>query len=336
MKRALALAALGTKKVKDNPKVGAVLVHNDNIIGEGYHMVYGQGHAEVNCINSVKETDINLIADSKIYITLEPCFHEGKTPPCVDLILKNKIREVIIGTTDPNPKVGGKSIEKLKSHGIKVTVGILEEECKKMIRPFVKMMLQKMPWVLLKFAKSRHNYLATENSQIWLSTPHSKLYAHHLRTNIDGILIGTNTALIDNPSLTTRLVEGEHPIRIVLDRTGKLPNHLTLFTDLLPTIYVTSQERILPDNVKVIIHNFEQDESLSNLLKTLYQNNIYKLMVEGGGELLSSIHKDKLWDEAIVIHTNHYLNKGKKAPNLEGKLTKKIELDEDIIHLIER
>jgi len=194
MKRALELAARGTKFVKSNPKVGAVLVYQNRILGEGYHQKYGEGHAEVNCIKSVKKVDHHLIEKSTIYITLEPCFHTGKTPPCVDLIIKNKIQNVVIGTLDPNPKAGGQSIEKLKSLNINVTVGILEKECKQIIQPFIKMM-NKKPWVILKFAKSKYNYMASDNGQVWLSSQSSKLLVHNMRANVDGIMIGTNSLL---------------------------------------------------------------------------------------------------------------------------------------------
>ena len=335
MRRALRLAAQGTKAVKDNPKVGAVLVHDGRIIGEGFHEIHGQGHAEVNCINSVKNNDKHLISDATIYITLEPCFHEGKTPPCVDLIIKNKIKEVVIGAVDPNPKVSGKSISKLKSLGIKVTQGILEDECKALIQPFIRMM-SKYPWVQLKFAKSKHNYMASNEGQVWLSTPASKLLVHRMRDKVDGIMIGTNTALIDDPALTTRLIDGDSPVRIVLDSKGILPQDLKVLSDGNPTIYVTSVDRILPSNVTLLVHDFDQENHLQNLLAELYKLGIYRLMVEGGATLLKSFAKEKLWDEALVINTLHELNEGKKAPNLMGKLISQIDIDTDTIQRIRR
>ena len=333
MKRALELAARGTKFVKSNPKVGAVLVYQNRILGEGYHQKYGEGHAEVNCIKSVKKVDHHLIEKSTIYITLEPCFHTGKTPPCVDLIIKNKIQNVVIGTLDPNPKVGGQSIEKLKSLNINVTVGILEKECKQIIQPFIKMM-NKKPWVILKFAKSKYNYMASDNGQVWLSSQSSKLLVHNMRANVDGIMIGTNTAATDNPALTTRLVDGDNPIRIVLDREGKLDKSLTLFTDELTTIYVTSTKRDLPDNVNVLIHNFDAENHMDNLMGRIYELGIYRLMIEGGAALLKSVVKNNSWDEAVVISTRHELNEGKLAPNINGKLLSKIECDGDTVYTI--
>ena len=336
MRRALELAARGTKLVKDNPRVGAILVCKNKIIGEGYHIIHGQAHAEVNCINSVKVKDQSLITDSIIYVTLEPCFHEGKTPPCVDLILKYGIKTVIIGTKDPNPKVGGKSIEKLRSLGVEVVEGILEIECQEMIRPFLKMMIQKTPWVLLKFAKSKYNFIAPNKGQVWLSSKQSRLYTHRLRGNVDAIMIGTNTAKIDDPSLTTRLVNGDHPIRVVLDRNGSLPESLKVFKDQKPTIYVTSIGRKLPKNVEVMIHDFEDENSLINLFDTLYKIGIYRLLIEGGARLLRSIQKEGIWDEAIIINTPHSLNEGIKAPNFMGRLIQNIYIENDVIQVIRK
>ncbi len=336
MRRALALAALGSKKVKDNPKVGAVLVFDNRIIGEGYHIQHGEAHAEVNCLNSVNKKNKHLISDATLYVTLEPCFHEGKTPPCVDLIIKNKIKTIVLGATDPNPKVAGKSIQKLRHLGVHVIEGILEKECKELIQPFIKMMMDRSPWVQLKFAKSKFNYLASKNAQVWLSSEQSKLYTHRLRSDVDGIMIGTQTALIDDPALTTRLVEGENPVRIILDRQGKLPKHLKVFTDGLPTIYVTTKERSFPHAINVVLHDFEIEDSLKALLNKLYQNGIYRLMVEGGASLLQSFQKKELWDEAVVIHTANELNEGKKAPNLIGRLIQKIDIDADLVCILRK
>lgn len=331
MQRAIELAKLGTKTVNTNPKVGSVLVHRDRIIGEGYHMKYGEGHAEVNCIESVRKEDQHLITESRIYVTLEPCHHQGKTPPCVDLIIKNNIKEVIIGVTDPNPKVGGQSIAKLKSIGVSVVEGICQEECFNLIRPFIKSMNQKLPWVHLKFAKSKYNYMAAVDGQVWLSTPQSKLYVHTLRSDVDAIMIGSNTAKVDDPSLTTRLVDGDHPIRIVLDRQGALSRDLKVFSDGHPTIYVTSQGRTLPEFVTVLIHDFEQENHLEKLLSQLYCLDIYSILIEGGLTLLKSFSKSNLWDEATVINTQHELDSGMKAPNLNGGLTKRIQCGSDEI-----
>ena len=331
MHRAIDLAQRATNAVQTNPKVGSVLVYQDRIIGEGYHMKYGEGHAEVNCINSVKEKDQHLIPNSRMYVTLEPCHHQGKTPPCVDLIIKHNIQEVIIGCTDPNPKVSGQSIEKLKSIGVNVIEGVCENECLELIRPFIKSMTQKLPWGHLKFAKSKFNYMAATDEQVWLSTPQSKLYVHRLRSQIDAIMIGTNTAMTDNPSLTTRLVDGSSPIRIVLDRQGKLPEDLKVLSDGHPTIYVTSTIRALPDYVNILIHNFEEENHLAKLLSQLYHLRIYSVIIEGGATLLKSFSKANLWDEATVIRTQHELSSGSKAPNLNGKLIARINCVSDVI-----
>jgi len=332
MQRAIVLAKLGTKAVRSNPKVGSILVHKNRIIGEGYHKKYGDAHAEVNCIESVRKKDQHLIAQSRIYITLEPCYHRGKTPPCVDLIIKNNIKEVIIGITDPNPKVSGQSIAKLRFTGISVVEGICKEECHNLIRPFIKLMNQNSPWIHLKFAKSKFNYMAAKEGQVWLSTPQSKLYVHTLRSDVDAIMIGTNTAKIDDPSLTTRIVDGDHPIRIVLDRKGELSSDLNILSDGHPTIYVTSRERTLPSFVKLLIHDFDHENQLEKLLPKLFKLKIFSIIVEGGSTLLKSFSNFNLWDEATVIDTQHELNSGMKAPNLNGILVKRTYCDSNVIN----
>ena len=331
MQRAIELAKLGTKAVKSNPKVGSVLVHKNRIIGEGYHMKYGESHAEVNCIESVRKEDQHLIAQSRIYVTLEPCHHQGKTPPCVDLIIKHNIKEVIIGITDPNPKVSGQSIAKLRSIGVSVVEGICKEECHNLIHPFIKLMNQKLPWIHLKFAKSKFNYMAAKEGQVWLSTPQSKLHVHTLRSDVDAIMIGTNTAKEDDPSLTTRLVDGDHPLRIVLDRKGELSSDLNVLSDGHPTIYVTDRVRTLPSFVKLLIHDFDHENHLEKLLSNLFNLKILSIIVEGGSTLLKSFNNFNLWDEATVIDTQHELNSGMKAPNLNGILVTRTYCDSDVI-----
>lgn len=334
MDRALQLAKKATKKIKTNPAVGAVLVYQDKVIGEGYHQVYGEAHAEVNCILSVLEKNKKLISESTIYVTLEPCHHTGKTPPCVDLIIKHNIQRVVIGTLDPNPKVGGQSIEKLKSKNIAVTVGICEEACQEIIKPFLKSLHHQLPWVILKLAKSKYNFMAPPSGEVWFSNHLTKIKTHQLRADVDGILIGTNTALIDNPSLTTRYIQGAHPTRIVLDRTGKLPLELNIFQDGHKTIYVTSKKRNLGTNVTEILIDFTNENHLINIFSELYKMGIYRLLIEGGPTLMKTIVQQNLWDEAIVISTEHPLSEGIKAPNINGKLVSTLHMNSDMIHNI--
>lgn len=336
MRRAIAIAQKAGKEVKSNPQVGSVLVAKGRIIGEGYHQKYGEGHAEVNCIASVQQEDHNLIAQSTIYVTLEPCFHHGKTPPCVQLILKNRIPKVVIGAIDPFEKVQGKSVELLRQNGVEVITGILEDECKNLIRPFVKGIIEKKPWIILKWAKSQYHYMGLKDKQVWLSNSLSKLYVHRLRSNIDGILVGTNTAIIDNPSLTTRLVDGDHPIRIVLDRTHRIPVTHNLLADGLATIVITESRRDLPDYIQQIILDFESPEFIEKTLTQLYQRGIYRLMIEGGASTLKTFIQNQLWDEAVIINTNHELNEGIKAPHISGRLINDYKMGDNIIQLIAR
>lgn len=334
MARAIQLARLAGKRVKSNPQVGAVLVYRDRVIGEGYHQQYGGPHAEVNCVNTVALDDRKYIAQSTLYVTLEPCHHYGKTPPCVDLVIDHGISAVIIGTADPNPQVAGQSVNKLRNHGIEVIEGVMQEECKALIAPFVKMLQERKPWITLKLAKSKYNYMAAPRSQVWLSNSLSKIYVHRLRAEVDGVLIGTRTALIDNPSLTTREVDGLSPTRIVLDRTASLPTDLSLFDGQAPTIYVSEQVRDLPKGVTIIQLDFNAPLFWTDLLQALYKRGIYRLMIEGGATLLRSIVNAELWDDAIVIHTPHQLKEGKKAPNLTGMMTNQMAFGDDTIYHI--
>lgn len=336
MTRAIQLAQMATKAVGTNPKVGAVLVYNHRIIGEGYHHKYGEGHAEVNCIHAVSPEDQDKISDATIYVTLEPCHHYGKTPPCVELIIKHNIKHVVLGTIDPNPKVGGQSIAKLTALGINVVVGVCEDACKSLIAPFVKMMNEKIPWITLKLAKSKYNYMAGHDGQVWLSGPASKLYVHRMRADMDGIMIGTNTALVDNPSLTTRLVDGDHPTRIVLDRHGKIPTTSKIFTDGIPTVIVGASKRSLQTNVSIIPMESSDEGHLKSIMRQLYSRGIYRLMVEGGPSLLKSIIKEDLWDAAVVINTPHELSEGILAPNINGYKIKTKLIGKDKIVVMTR
>lgn len=336
MLRAIELAQRAGKDVQSNPLVGAVLVYQDRIIGEGYHQVYGQAHAEVNCIHSVLDKDKAYISESTIYVTLEPCFHYGKTPPCVDLILKHKIPHVVIGLEDPFDKVDGKSIQKLREHNVKVTLNVCATACRKLIAPFLKGVEHQLPWVICKWAVSKHGYMGAKDEQIWLSGALTKIYTHRQRSQIDAILVGTGTAILDNPKLNTRQVDGDNPRRVVLDRNNRIPDKHHLLSDELETIIITEKKRELAENKLQIIFDFDADDFWQRLLHLLYQQGIYRLLVEGGGQTLKSILKTSLWDEAHVIETNHPLDHGVKGPNLTARLKKEWLIGNDIIKVIER
>ena len=332
--RCYELALLGKNNVKKNPHVGAVLVYNDRIIGEGYHMKYGEAHAEVNAINSVQSKDKHLIQDSTIYVSLEPCSHFGKTPPCANLIVDSKINRVVIGCQDPFEKVNGKGISILKENNIEVLIAN-HKKCLLLLRRFVKVSDKKLPYVQLKFAKSKDNYMGSLEKQIAISGKLTARYTHGLRAVSDGILIGTNTAIIDNPSLTTRFHLGESPIRVVLDRTHKIPSTHKLLSDEYPTIIISeSIRKNLKARKECILLDFNADDFLLKLLHTLYSKGIYALQVEGGAGLLKSFVKSKLWDEAVVITSSKVLEDGVKAPNINGKLINEMLLKEDVVQTI--
>lgn len=328
MYRCIQLAKNGSNNVSPNPIVGAVIVHNDIIIGEGYHRQYGGPHAEVNAINSVK--DPSFLSDSTIYVSLEPCSHYGKTPPCVELIIKKHIPRVIIGCKDPFPKVAGQGIEKLEKAGIEVKTGVLEKECKELIKRFITFNTLHRPYIILKWAESADGYIdikRTGGKPVFLSTPLTTMLVHKKRAEADAIMIGTHTALLDNPSLTVRAWKGNHPIRIVIDKNSILPPHLHLYDGSVPTFVFTDKNNLFPKEnhaIKYIPINFN-DAVLPQIIKILYQEGIQTLLVEGGTILLQSFIDNSLWDETYVEKTKKQLHNGIKAPIIKGYKNMDIE-----------
>jgi diaminohydroxyphosphoribosylaminopyrimidine deaminase/5-amino-6-(5-phosphoribosylamino)uracil reductase len=296
MWRAVGLASLGLGNVAPNPCVGSVIVCDNRIIGEGFHRLYGTAHAEVNAVNSVRAEDRHLLPKSKIYVTLEPCHHYGKTPPCVDLILDNKIPKIVIGCKDPNPQVGGQSIEKLKQNGVEVTVGVLEKECWEVARRFMTFFIKKRPYIILKYAKSKDDFIGNPNEQVWITGGQSKSLVHKWRSEEAAILVGTNTAMIDNPNLTNRLWYGKNPLRLVIDTKEKLNPNLNIF------------------NQKAETKIFKSDD-IELILKELYDLKINSIIVEGGAALLNDFIKKGFWDEARIFTGDCYLKNGVIAPN---------------------
>lgn len=339
MRRCLELAKLGRGRVAPNPMVGAVLVHDDRIIGEGYHQLFGGAHAEVNCINSVTEEDGPLISKATLYVSLEPCAHFGKTPPCADLIVKHKIPNVVIGCRDPFAQVNGKGIEKLQSAGINVTVGVLENECIELNRRFFVFHKERRPYIVLKWAQTGDGKIAsaadglTEHSKkstrLFISNEYSNRIVHRWRSEAAAILVGTNTALFDDPELTTRLWPGANPVRVVVDMNLRLPKSLKLFGGNTPTIIFNLRQHTLPiekisikdlKNMGVNYYQVTGDVSLVHqLLNALYQMNIQSVLVEGGAQLLQSFIDDKSWDEARIISNDALiLGGGLPAPILQN------------------
>nr|WP_235292292.1 bifunctional diaminohydroxyphosphoribosylaminopyrimidine deaminase/5-amino-6-(5-phosphoribosylamino)uracil reductase RibD [Portibacter lacus] len=329
MLRCIDLAQKAGGRVRLNPNVGAVLVHNDQVIGEGYHERYGGPHAEVNAINSVAPENKHLIADSTLYVSLEPCNIHGKTPPCAMLILKNNIKKLVVGCEDPNPRMAGSSLSFLASKGVHITTNIKQSECEKLIQPFKVNILNNRPFITIKFAQSKDFFMSKEGEQTWLSNRFSKIWSHQLRSENHGILIGSNTAVIDNPALTNRLYSGDSPLRICIDRKNSVPDESTLLTDSLPTLMINETPR---KNLKEHKDQWTFDLDLSILLSRLYkEKQIGRLIVEGGAYTIGKFLDNKLWDQAMIINTERVLGSGIKSPNIIGKLEGELNLESDKI-----
>ena len=319
MARCIELARKGKCEASPNPMVGAVIVCDGKIIGEGYHRICGDAHAEVNAINSVK--DKSKLKQSTIYVSLEPCSHYGKTPPCADLIIEKGIPKVVIGCIDPFAKVAGKGIKKLQDAGIEVTVGVLEQECSNLNKRFITFHSKKRPYIILKWAESSDGFLdvkRTGGNPVALSTPMTNMLVHKRRAEVDAIIVGTRTALLDNPTLSVRNWYGKDPLRVVIDRTLKIPESFHLLDDKIKTWVVTEKEHINSDNTCYKKLPFT-DDLLPELLDKLHKNNIQSIMVEGGSVLLQSFIDKNLWDEAFIEKSAIILNDGVKAPHINGK-----------------
>lgn len=314
IRRCIQLARNGMRNAAPNPMVGAVIVHNDRIIGEGYHARCGEGHAEVNAIRSVK--DESLLQESTIYVSLEPCSHYGKTPPCADLIIRKGIPRVVVGCVDPFSLVSGRGIQKLKDAGIDVKVGVLEAECRQLIKRFVTFNTQQRPYITLKWAESADGFIDInrEGGQpIVLSTPITSMYVHKQRAEHHAILVGRKTALLDNPSLTTRNWYGKNPVRLVIDKELTLPTSLKLFDGSAPTWVFTAQDKASTSQVTYFKLDFSRS-ILPQILQKLYENKLQALLVEGGSQLLQSFIDEGLWDEIYTEHSAKVLENGVKGP----------------------
>ncbi len=335
MQRCIDLAQLGMGNVAPNPMVGCVIVHNGIIIGEGYHQKFGEAHAEVNAINSVQNKE--LLSESTLYVSLEPCAHFGKTPPCSDLIIEKRIPRVVIGTLDPFARVAGKGIERLKKAGIEVESGVLEKECRELNRRFFTFHEQKRPYVLLKWAQTLDGFIDTDRSETqhptWITNSLSKRLVHRQRSEESAILIGTNTAQYDNPALTVREWKGNQPIRMVIDRKGRLDQQLQIFDHKATTWVFTENEFSETENLKSIRLDFAHD-ILPQMLTELYKRDILSIVVEGGSILLNSFIQDGLWDEAFVYTGNQFFGKGVEAPKVTGELVACEMLDECRLHVL--
>lgn len=332
MKRCLELAAKGLGNVAPNPMVGSVIVLDGEIIGEGYHRQYGQAHAEVNAINSVENKE--LLKKATLYVNLEPCSHFGKTPPCADLIVEHKIPYVVIGIIDSNSMVSGRGIEKLVKAGIDVKTGILEQECKELNKRFFTYHEKKRPYIILKWAQTADGFIdarRTEDSTekaIQISNPESKKRLHTWRSEEQAIMVGTNTALLDNPSLTVREVQGKNPLRITFDKWLRIPKEYHLFDKNTATLIFTAQTVTSENNLEFVTIDFEKD-IIPQVLYELYKRNIQSVIVEGGSQLLNSFIDDAMWDEARVFISTQKIEKGVNAPVLKASAISKENISGD-------
>jgi len=312
MEKCIDLAKMGIQDVSPNPMVGSIIVYNNEIIGQGYHEKYGSNHAEVNAINSVQ--DKSLLEQSTLYVNLEPCCHQGKTPPCTDLIIENKIPKVVIGCKDSYSKVSGNGIKKLRNNLIEVIDCVLDDKCRELNRRFFCYHEKKRPYIILKWAKSKDNFIAPINQEkpFWMTSEKSKKLVHSWRAEEDAILVGRKTVVADNPSLTVRMCEGKNPIRIVIDKELSLNKKSNVFDDQAETIVFNNIKSAIIDKttyLKADFNNLNED-----ILNQLYNRDILSLIIEGGKITINSFIEKNLFDEIRIFTTNKFLKKGINSP----------------------
>lgn len=336
MQRCLDLAKNGLREAMPNPSVGAVLVHNGRIIGEGFTSPYGGPHGEVNCINSVREEDRPLIPESTLYVSLEPCSHYGKTPPCCDLIIQQQIKNIVVGTVDPHEKVAGNGIRKLQEAGRNVITGILEKECREFNKRFFTFHEKKRPYIILKWAESADGFLSPapetrgdDKKPVWITNTYSRQLVHKWRSEEMAILAGTQTIIDDNPSLDTRDWTGSNPVRIVLDRTNRIPDTYTVKKNKIKTIVLTETMN-LTNLENCLYENVLFDNNLPNsVMEILYRHNLQSVIIEGGRQTLQTFIDKGLWDEARVFKGTINFHEGIKAPILQATLSERQAIKND-------
>jgi len=318
--RCIQLAKNGLGTTYPNPMVGSVIVYEGKIIGEGWHRKSGEPHAEVNAINSVE--DKSLLAKATIYVSLEPCSHFGKTPPCSDLIIRHKIPNVVVGTIDPNSQVAGNGIRRLRENGINVTVGILEKECRMLNKRFFTFHNKKRPYIILKWAENQDGFMAplskTKKEPVWISNGFSRQLVHKWRSEEQAILVGTNTVLDDNPRLDVRDWTGTNPIRIVLDKDGRITDGYFVKDGKTKTIIITEQQNLTSSENCIYENAIFGIQLTKTIVHILYLYGIQSIIIEGGRQTLQGFIDDNLWDEARVFIGNTYLKNGLRAPDLKG------------------
>jgi diaminohydroxyphosphoribosylaminopyrimidine deaminase/5-amino-6-(5-phosphoribosylamino)uracil reductase len=331
MKRCIELAKNGLGTTYPNPLVGSVIVHEGKIIGEGWHKKAGESHAEVNAVNSVK--DKTLLKEATIYVSLEPCSHFGKTPPCCDLIIANEIPNVVIGTVDPFAKVAGSGIKKLIDSGKNVTVGVLEDECNELNKRFFTFHQKKRPYIILKWAETADGFIAPlskeDKKPIWITNQYSRQLVHKWRTDEQAILVGTTTVLDDNPKLNARDFSGNNPVRIVLDKSGKISDKFQVKDRSQKTIFITESEKF-ETTENCIYENVIFDKSLAHsIANLLYRHDIQSVIIEGGAKTLQTFIDSNVWDEARIFKGQIKFQNGTTAPRLTGFPNHRFDIMDD-------
>lgn len=333
MQRCLELAKTGLRDAMPNPSVGAVLVYEGRIIGEGYTSPYGGPHGEVNCIDSVSASDQPFIKDSTLYVSLEPCSHHGKTPPCCDLIIKHQIKDIVVGAVDSYLKVAGSGIEKLRDSGANVTVGVLEQECRELNKRFFTFHEKRRPYIILKWAQSADGFISPavkeEKKPVWITNQYSRQLVHKWRSEEAAILAGTNTIIDDNPSLDVRNWTGPNPVRVVLDRAGRITDEYAVKNKKIRTIVLTEKNN-LPNLDNLQYEKIDFDDRLPHqVLNVLHRSDLLSVIVEGGAKTLQTFIDAGLWDEARIFKGHVVFGEGTAAPDLRGAIVDKQAIGKD-------
>jgi diaminohydroxyphosphoribosylaminopyrimidine deaminase / 5-amino-6-(5-phosphoribosylamino)uracil reductase len=333
MMRAIELAKLGQGSVSPNPLVGCVIVHHNKIIGEGWHQQFGKAHAEVNAINSVE--DKSLLRDATLFVNLEPCSHFGKTPPCTDLLVKNKIRKVVVANTDPNPQVNGDGIRKLRDNAIEVQIDVLAEQGRELNKRFFTSMQKRRPYIILKWAQTTDGFIAKKNfDSKWISHELSRQLVHKWRSMEDSVLIGTRTAQHDNPKLNVRDWSGRNPRRIVLDRFLRLSEKLHLLDRSQPTLCYNLLKHEEHDNLALV--RVGEERFLDEVLQDLHRRNVQSVMVEGGAQTINLFLEMGAWDEANVFVSHKKFGDGIPSPVMKQAEFHRTEIGEDELKIYRR
>jgi diaminohydroxyphosphoribosylaminopyrimidine deaminase/5-amino-6-(5-phosphoribosylamino)uracil reductase len=333
MQRAFELSLLGRGYASPNPLVGCVVVYDNKIIGEGWHRKYGEAHAEVNAIASVQ--DKSLLSQSTVYVTLEPCSHFGKTPPCADLLVSSRVKRVVVANLDSNPLVAGQGIKKLRDAGIEVVTGVLDKQGRELNKRFFTFIEKKRPYIILKWAETSDGFIARENHDSkWISDEHSRQLNHKWRTEEDAILVGAKTAQFDNPQLNVRDWTGRDPVRVVIDRFLKLNDKLHLFDRKQKTIVYNVLRHEEHENLLFI--RIEERDFLNELIKDLYKQKIQSMIVEGGAYTIQSFIEADLWDEARIFQSPKTFGKGIAAPSIVGHPAQQWKIVHDTLRMISK